>query len=867
MRVASPLLFAAFVKCEERKRHLGNLARPRLLSHGRRACTSVARVTTANETRTRELNGGWEFAAATWLDAGGNPLKLGYCHTQWLPAQVPGHVHLDLVRHGVIADPFGARAELGCQWVDEAAWIFKRTFSFAPDALRPRRVLRFEGLDTVCRVLLNGKQIAAHDNMFLPLEVDVSSELVAGDNELRIEFDSAPQVGRERRARYFAKEGLPNDVARFDERAFLRKAQYMFAWDWGPRLVSAGIWRGVALLEYSARILDVHAIQKHLDGGRVELSFQSRVEGDGQTQVVHLVDGVAAPVPDGQTLLLDRPELWWPAGLGAQKLYTVRSYLVPRSDSRSVTRREELEARALDSRTQKIGLRRLRLLREKDAQGESFEFEVNGVRLWAVGANWIPDHSFPSVVDRARLEQQAQRALDMNMNMLRVWGGGLYESDEFYAVCDELGLLVWQDFPFACSYVPDDEPEQAALRVEATANIERLRNHPSLALWCGNNENLTMWHSKWDRPLPQPSRYYGEKLYDGTLPQLVAALDPGRQYIASSPIGGDNANDGNIGDQHYWDVWHGRGDWKFYKDSTGRFASEFGFASAPGRSVWQKIYPGDADWSRRDARDSIARWHDKTAKGYDTYVGYVELHYPVARDLEEFSYYSQLNQRDALRFGIEHYRRTPGCRGALIWQLNDCWPVQSWAVLDFDGCYKAAAFDLRRLYAPSHHSLEWEVGATTAKLWTLLDNSHVPVHGEAVLEARRLSDGALLERWAQYVELRPGERRVSIEADLAPFEPRETLLSATFLGAHTFRLLSEPREAKLAAPQLQLSRHLDGVLVETDRPVVDLFVWAEGLQLLDNFITLPGPGQALLRARGAGGRLQARSLAGRHSLP
>ena len=817
-------------------------------------------MTTANAIRASGLNSGWEFAAEAWLDARGEPTKLGYCHTEWLPAQVPGHVHLDLVRHGVIADPFGARAELGCQWVDEAAWLFRRTFSFTPDAQRPRRVLRFEGLDTVCRVFLNGKQVAAHDNMFLPLEVDVSADLVAGDNQLRVEFDSAPRVGRERRARYLAKEGLPSDVVRFDERAFLRKAQYMFAWDWGPRLVSAGIWRGVALLEYSARILDVHVAQRHLDGGRVELSFQSRFEGEGE--VLHLVDGVAAPVRDGATVQVERPELWWPAGLGAQRLYRVKSFLVPSG----VARREELEARALDTRAQKIGLRRLRLLRERDAQGESFEFEVNGVRLWAVGANWIPDHSFPSVVDRARIEAQARRALDMNMNMLRVWGGGLYESDEFYDVCDELGLLVWQDFPFACSYVPDDEPERAVLRAEATANIERLRNRASLALWCGNNENLTMWLCKWERPRPQPTRYYGERLYDGTLPELVAALDPSRQYIASSPIGGESANDGNIGDQHYWDVWHGRGDWKFYKDSTGRFASEFGFASAPSRSVWEKIFPGDVEWSRRDKRDAIARWHDKTAKGYDTYVGYVEMHYPAARDLEEFAYFSQLNQRDALRFGIEHFRRSAGCRGALIWQLNDCWPVQSWAVLDSDGVYKAAAFELRRLYAPAHHSLEWEVGAGTAKLWTMLDNAHVPVRGEAVLEARRLSDGALLQRWARHVELRPGERAVSLEAELAPFSPSETLLSATFLGAHTFRLLSEPKEARLAAPQLRLSRHADGVLVETDRPVVDLFVWGDDLELDDNFITLPGAGQTLLRARGAGGRLQARSLAGRHVL-
>jgi beta-mannosidase len=817
-------------------------------------------VTTSSAIRTSELNGGWEFAASTWLDVAGNPKKLGYCDREWLPAQVPGHVHLDLVRHGVIADPFAARGELGCQWVDETSWVFQKKFAFTGDGERPSRVLRFEGLDTVCRVFLNGALIARHDNMFVPLEVDVSDTLQTGENQLRIEFDPAAAVGRERRARYLAKEGMPDDVSRFDERAFVRKAQYMFAWDWGPRLVSAGIWKGVSLLEYSARILDVHVTQKHRHDGRVELSMQSRFEGEGQ--VVHLVEGLATPIADGQSVLLERPELWWPAGLGAPKLYEVKSLLVPHG----VSRREEVGARALDSRVQKIGLRRLRLLREKDAQGESFEFEVNGLRLWAVGANWIPDHSFPSVVDRGRVEAQARRALDMNMNMLRVWGGGVYESDEFYAVCDELGLLVWQDFPFACSYVPDDEPEQTVIRVEAQVNIERLRNHASLAIWCGNNENLTMWQSKWGRPLPQPPRYYGEKLYDGTLPEVVAAFDPERPYIASSPIGGENANDGNIGDQHYWDVWHGRGDWKFYKDSTGRFASEFGFASAPGHSVWRKIFPGDPEWSRRDVRDPIARWHDKTSKGYDTYVGYVDLHYGGARDLEEFTYYSQLNQRDALRFGIEHYRRTTGCRGALIWQLNDCWPVQSWAVLDSDGAYKAAAFELRRLYAPAHSSLEFEVGADVARLWTLLDNARAPVRGEAVLEARRLSDGALLERWVKHVEQRPGERGVSIEARVADFPASDTLLSASFLGIHTFRLLCEPKHAKLEMPKLSLSRCAEGVLVEADRPVVDLFVWDPegGLELLDNFVTLAAPGRVLLRARGTSRRLLARSLAGRH---
>jgi beta-mannosidase len=819
--------------------------------------------------RTHSFNTGWEFAAPAWLDASGKGLKLGYSSLEWLPAQVPGHVHLDLMRHGIIADPFEGRAELGCQWVDEAEWSFRRRFRFTRTEGLPRQLLSFAGLDTVCRVLLNGVLLAEHDNMFVPLELDVTGKLLEGDNELRIDFQSAARVGRERRARFLAAEGMPDDVSRFDERAFVRKAQYMFAWDWGPRLTSAGIWRDVTLSEYSARLTDVHVQQKHLPGGDVELRMDSQIDGvdahgSARGQVFHRVEGVAAPVPDGQSVRLARPELWWPVGLGAQRSYRVDSFLLPPGTPAG----EAHAARALDTRTQRIGLRTVRLLREPDAQGESFEFQVNGKPLWAVGANWIPDHSFPSIVDRARLRAQLERAIDMNMNMLRIWGGGVYESDDFYELCDELGLLVWQDFPFACSYVPDAEPEQAVMRVEAEANLRRLRNHPSLALWCGNNENLTMWHSKWGRPAPQPPRYYGEKLYDGTLPALVQRFDPTRPYIASSPIGGENANDGNIGDQHYWDVWHGRGDWKYYKDSTARFASEFGFASAPGRAAWRRIFSGDPEGLSRDVRDPVARWHDKTGKGYDTYVGYVELHYPVSRDLEEFSYFSQLNQRDALRFGIEHFRRSKGCRGSLIWQLNDCWPVQSWAVLDSEGAYKAAAYELRRLYAPAHISLEYEAGQERAQLWVMLDNALAPVQGEAVLEVRRSSDGQVLERTSQPVELQPGDRRSVLELRVGRFPASDTFLSASFLDSSTFRLLCEPKDARLSAPSLRVSRHPQGLLLETDRPVIDLFLWdpEDQLQLLDNFVTLPGAGQCVLRARGNYRRLAARSLAGRHAV-
>jgi beta-mannosidase len=785
---------------------------------------------------------------------------MGYSVLEWLPAAVPGHVHLDLVRHGIIADPFGGMAELGCQWVDEEDFVFRTSFDFKPDANLPTRVLRFEGLDTVAAVTLNAELIAEHDDMFTPLEVDVSGRLRDGKNELEVRLSSAARVGRERREHYFASEGIAHDVVRFDERAFVRKAQYMFGWDWGPRLASAGIFRPVTLVEHAGRLLDVDARQEHRPDGSVALTFTSRVDGVGS--VLHFVEGSEKGLRDGETLVLDRPKLWWPAGLGPQALVQVTSILGPRA----LPTRAEMEGSALDRRRTHLGLRTLRLVREDDAFGQSFEVEVNGKRVYCVGANWIPDHSFPSAVSRARLREQLGRARDMNMNMLRVWGGGLYESDEFYEACDELGLLVWQDFPYACSYYPDDDATLAVTRREVEANVRRLRHHPSLALWCGNNENLTMWEEGWEDPKRHPKRYYGERIYDGLLPELLAELDPARPYVPTSPWGGPRANGGGIGDQHYWDVWHGRGDWKFYDDSTGRFASEFGFASAPGHATLARFAPDAAEPLALPLRDRRARWHDKTLKGYETFVGYVELHYPPAKTLEEWSYFSQLNQRDALRHGIEHYRRSEFCKGTLIWQLNDCWPVQSWAVLDFDATYKAAAFELRRLYAPALATLV--VAEGRARVTAVLDNAREPFRGEAVLEAHSLVDGKSLARLVANVELAPGERKRVLELDITGFPQDVTLVSASFAGTQTFRLLGEPKNACLSTPRLVASMVPGGVAIQSDVPVVDLFLWdREGsLELADNFVTLPAGGRALLRARGTPKSLAARSVAGTHDV-
>jgi beta-mannosidase len=396
--------------------------------------------------------------------------------------------------------------------------------------------------------------------------------------------------------------------------------------------------------------------------------------------------------------------------------------------------------------------------------------------------------------------------------------------------------------------------------------VRRLRKHPSLVFWCGNNENSTMFESKWGDPTRHPPRCYGERIYEQVLPEVLAELDHERPYLPTSPWGGALSNDGGIGDQHYWDVWHGRGDWLHYRDSTARFASEFGFAAAPGPRALERILgPGQAP-RETDVRDARVRFHDKTLKGYETFLSYVALHYPEPANLEEWAYYSQLNQRDALRFGIEHYRRSEFCKGSLIWQLNDCWPVLSWAVIDSEGAYKAAAYELRRLYAPALVSIQRE--ALRLSIWGVLDNVDAARSGELLVEVHDLSVGSVLHSQRARIQLAPGERRQLIDLDVSAWSETSTLVTASFCGNATFQLLCEPKSLKLTSARLTAT--LSGALltIESTAPVVDLYLWdATGAaQLLDNFVTLPGAGTKVLRVRGTPGELRARSLAGLHEI-
>ena len=767
--------------------------------------------------RTTYISSGWEFAQKGW------DKTIGTVKVPWLPAQVPGHVHLDLMANGVIDDPHKLMNEVGVQWIDQADWTYRTTFCWEQKNDLPKRVLRFDGLDTVCDVFLNDEHIAFHDNMFVPLEIDVSALLKPGANDLRVEFKSAIRIGEARRAEYFESNGLKDTVARFEERAFVRKAQYMYGWDWGPRLVSCGIWQPVALLEFAARVTDVHVSQKHHKNGTVSLSIHTEFDGTGFVPMHQLIgDDEEEWFGDG-TYEVKKPTLW---EIDEPTRHTIVTALVSEKAAAKLKNKTlgEVLFDAVDVAHKKFGFVDAKLLRQKDKFGESFEFEVNGKKIWARGANWIPDHSFPSLVDRERLRDRLEKSKDMGFNMLRVWGGGLYESEDFYDLCDEIGILVWQDFPFACNYYPDDEPWQAIIREEAAVNIKRIRHHPSLILWCGNNENLEMYENQWGGADVQPPRYYGANHYDHVLPKIVEALDPGRSYIATSPIGtppeekvvdakrrGPNAD--WYGDQHNWDVWHGRGDWRNYTESNGRFSSEYGFASSCSLYAWRHAAGVNGD---RDVRDATVVWHDKTTKGTDTFIGFVELHYPVSATLEDWVYYSQLNQRDALRHGIEHYRRSEFCKGSLIWQLNDCWPVQSWAIMDSEGRYKALGYELRRLYADDLFSFVRK--GEKVEIWAINDGTE-ETEGEVEVTAHDLDTGKVRVTKDFEYSLEPGQREKIGEISVAGLAVPDTLVVCRepFLDGDTdisaWQLLAEPKQARVGTPvDLEISNHAPGVL-------------------------------------------------------
>jgi beta-mannosidase len=643
------------------------------------------------------LDKGWTFRN---VGEGEWPLRTAR-KGEWLTARVPGSVHTDLLANRLIEDPFYRDNEPKLQWIGKSDWEYRTVFEASPGLLSRKHVeLVFEGLDTYATVSLNGVPLLEADNMFRTWRVDCKRALKAGANELRVMFRSPVNEILPRMKTLGYELPASNDQGEKTS-PHTRKAPYQYGWDWGPRFVTSGVWRPARLEAWDdARLVDLHVVQNQLGKDAAQLTAEVEVESSGDGDAVVVVEdaadkGVSArqtvKLSSGSNryalkLTIPSPQLWWPNGLGAQKLYTLRARLL-------------VNNRPSDELSTRVGLRTLELRQQTDKDGKSFTFVVNGVPVFAKGANWVPADSFPERVTRERYRQLISSARDANMNMLRVWGGGYYEADDFYELCDEMGIMVWQDFMFACSMYPGDEKFLASVRAEAEDNVRRLRNHPSVVIWVGNNEVETAWqHWGWKQSLPAKLWDDYKKIFHGVLPEVVTALDPTRPYWPSSPSSNleEDSDSQRMGDVHYWEVWHAAKPFAEYERQHPRFMSEYGFQSFPQiETVNYYTIPSD-----HDIQSPVMLAHQKHPRGNQLIREYMLRDYPEPKDFESFLYVSQVLQAEGIKVGAEHLRRIrPHNMGSLYWQLDDCWPVASWSGIDYFGRWKALHFYARRFYS------------------------------------------------------------------------------------------------------------------------------------------------------------------------
>jgi len=639
------------------------------------------------------LNGEWQFRQ---LNKGA-----------WMAAQVPGCNFSDLLRNNQISDPFYRDEEENLQWIEKEDWEYRKTFDVSYELFKLSEVeLVFEGLDTHCNVYLNDVLIHENRNMFVGYRIACKEWLCVGNNELRIVFRSPiNEVMPEHLSKGFTYPA-ENDKSVERLSVYNRKAPYHFGWDWGPRFVTSGIWRNVSLVAVDqARIDNVYIKQDVLTDDNAELTVDvqlhalSPFEGELVIECAN-VEGIKqtvaitrnSPLSSSTSLTIEQPQKWWPNGLGDAFLYEFTVSLW-------------VEGRQVSQEQLNIGLRTIEVINEPDEHGECFYVKVNGQPTFMKGANYIPSDSFLDRVDDDKYQQIFADAVSANMNMLRVWGGGIYENDEFYQQADKQGILIWQDFMFACSLYPAGDEFVDNVKQEIEYNVKRLRNHACIALWCGNNETemgIEFWH--WPKTFSYSDELYEilkqeyDLVFKDVLPNTLAKFDDERFYFSSSPIGfWENKADDNRGDNHYWGVWHGEEPFSEFKHRVPRFMSEYGFQSFPLMSS-VKQYSREEDWH---LDSSVMKTHQKHPRGNKLIKQYMDSEYREPKDFANFLYMSQVQQGLGMKVAFEAHRAAmPFCMGSLYWQFNDCWPVASWSGIDYYGRWKALHYQAKRSFEP-----------------------------------------------------------------------------------------------------------------------------------------------------------------------
>ncbi len=731
--------------------------------------------------RSRPLDTGWTVRAA------GGPVPEAL-RDAVVPAQVPGVVHLDLLRAGLIPDPYLDDHEALLAWIGLVDWTYATTLEVTDDDLGGAQCheLVFDGLDTVATLSLGGEVVAEVANQHRQYRLDVTHLLRAGANDLTVAFRSPVRYANAQSAALGARPRpypMPFEA--------IRKSASSFGWDWGIATFTSGIWRPAHLVSWSTARLDevrVHA-EPSGDGGRVRATVRvARADTTDLTVTLDVAGTTASAVlPGGHDEVtleveLDSVDRWWPAGHGDQPLYDVRVGLSAGDD-------------VLDTTTRRVGFRTLRWDTAPDAAGTPFQLVVNDRPVLVKGVNWIPDDAFPARVDRARYATRLAQAKAANVNLVRVWGGGIYESDDFYDLCDELGLLSWQDFLFACAAYPEEEPLRGEVEAEARQQVARLAHHASLALLCGNNENL--WgHEDWGWKERLDGRTWGALYYHDLLPGIVDELAPHVPYVPGSPFSpnGEHPNAEAHGPVHLWEQWNSL-DWTTYRDVRPRFVAEFGWQGPP---AWSTLTRAISDDPLTPESPGMLV-HQKALDGNVKLTSGLLPHFRVPDAMETWHWAMQLNQANAVSCALHWFRSlAPHTSGAVVWQLNDCWPVTSWAAVDGDGREKPLWFALRDAFAPrvvtvqpAGDGLRVALGNDTDDAWA----------GEVVL-TRRGFDGAVLATARMPVTVAARcTHSLDVPASVGVFEnPAGELLLAGALGTRGLWFPAEPRTSELPPP-------------------------------------------------------------------
>ena len=735
------------------------------------------------------LNGQWQMKAIH--------------NDTWMTTSVPGSVMTTLLEHDKIDDPFYRDNEDQSREILKHDYEYMRDFEVPSELMRQDHiVLRCEGLDTLSHIFINNDKVASTDNMHRTYELDIKPFIKEGHNTIHITFNSPIAYIEEKHAEQ-PLDGVEHAMEGYQ---YMRKAHSMFGWDWGPKIPDIGIWRDMMIVGWEdTRIADVYVHQDH-QSDCVDLNVHVKVDKSNDDS---LDFEVAITSPSGEriqqqlksedakeaiNLTIDQPQLWWPNGYGDQALYHVE--VIVKSNNNT-----------LDAHSFNIGLRTIDIRHEPDEWGKSFEFIVNGIAIFGMGANYIPEDSLLPRTSRKRTERLIKDSVEANFNMIRIWGGGYYPDDYFYDLCDQYGLIVWQDFMFACSVYDLTPKFEETIRQEVIDNMRRIRHHASLGLWCGNNEVEEGWEH-WGWPKRSKFRTHYLKLFEIVLPELVEKYDPQTFYWPSSPSSGgafDRPRDPNIGDVHFWEVWHGLKPFTEYRKFHFRFCSEFGFQSFPSlKTIKTFTKPED-----RNIFSYVMEKHQKNDGANGTILTYLSDTFLYPKDFDSLLYTSQLLQGEAIKYGVEHWRRNRGISmGSIYWQLNDCWPVASWSSIDYFGRWKALHYFAKRFYAPVLLSIKEE--GTGAELH--VTNETRESVAATVVWKLRSNDGEVLKsgQVTQDIEPLTADKLESLSfADvLVGDQKRETYLEAVLqldgkVDSSTTVLFTQPKHFTFLDPTLE----------------------------------------------------------------